>query len=214
MATPTTLNQELYDVLTEARKCRGCYPSPVCQCGIDAEDPELLMRLQDILKRMDWYEQARHQHFVQEAKKGMNTPASDDVLKAVAVTVSPEVATLAVCQEVVDRMCKISCIEKMKYVYEQRSEDPENPHGWHIHAYVETTYSPSHIKNFIAQRTYKKKKGGINCSVKCTSADLRWLDNYMMGNKHNDSKVGAVKADRILRVRLGLQELYVFERAK
>lgn len=202
-----SFSQELVD-LTER------YPEYLNPDHTDHMDWHMLAA--KILEKDGWVQEAKRQVFVAEVKKGMNTLASEakrDVLKTVAVTISPEQADIEICQEIVERLKKISAIQKMSYVYEQRSENPEEPpRGWHIHAYVHTTYSPSHIKTYIAQVTYKKKKQPLNASVKCTPADTRWLDNYMRGDKHNEGKDAAVQADRIYRERLGLKNIYEYDR--
>lgn len=176
---------------------------------------DFVMMASKLLEKDRWYNQAQQQLFIAKVKEEIRAQLPkkfDEGL--VALTIRPEDGSLETCKEIIDRITKISAVLRMVYVYEQKGEDPEgSPHGWHIHASVKTTYTPSHIKTYVGQATYKKKKGTIVCSVHTTKADWRWEENYMKGNKHMKSKEAACKCDVVFREKLGLEPYYVYEKS-
>lgn len=122
----------------------------------------------------------------------------------IALTICPDSGDHNTMIEVAKQVATLKCVNSGKYVIEQRSEPGEDPHGWHLHFLIKSTYAPSQVKQYVQQKLKKK----YNCTYYATKADNRWEENYMQGNKHNTSKDAKVQQDRILRQQLGLQDIY------
>lgn len=180
---------------------------------IHPDHEDYVLACTQLLEKDRWYQQAKQQLFISQVKEDIRAQQPKHFSEGlVAVTIRPEDGSLTTCQEIVERLKKIKAVQRMVYVFEQKGEDPEgDPHGWHIHASVKTTYTPSHIKTYIAQVTFKKKKDTIVCSVHTTKADYRWEQNYMKGDKHMKSKEAACRCDVIFRERYSLDPYYVYE---
>lgn len=93
------------------------------------------------------------------------------------------------------------------YVIEQRSEDDQEPYGWHIHWLVEfeSTSSTAVISQQVYQ-CFSKYLGGSNyVDVKDVYDDEQWQQKftYINGTKQ-ESKMGKVRKDEILRNKLNL----------
>lgn len=181
---------------------------------VHSDHEDFMLMLEKLHEKDRWFQLAKQQLFIAKVKSEILAQTPKPFTKGlVALTISPEDSKLETCQEIIERLKKISAIEKMVWVYEQRTKDPtEEPKGWHIHASITTSYSPSHIKTYVAQVTFKKKRETIVCSVDSKRADANWENNYMRGNKFNPDKEPASKCDVIFRERLGLASHYVFER--
>lgn len=105
---------------------------------------------------------------------------------------------------------KCPFIKLRNYVYEQRSEGDEHEYGWHIHATVSSSYPVSKIDQYLTQKK-KSHKMEFNVKVKEVKSLANW-DSYI-GNgcavdKHNESKVAAVKKDSILREKYNIPKIF------
>lgn len=214
---------EEFQKLTEKYRQFGVYMSGVAPgVGVPSAchyeswfHTDYCQELSELLEKDRWSQQAKQQEFVQKCRKDIREQMPKDSEEGlVALTVRPEDGKLETCKEIIARIKKISAVLRMVYVFEQKAEDPAGePHGWHIHASIKTTYKPSHIKTYVGQVTYKKKKDTIVCSVHTTKADYRWEANYMKGDKHMESKEAACKCDIVFREKLGLEPYYVYEKS-
>lgn len=162
------------------------------------------------IKYLEYLELAKKQVFIAEVKKEIiqEKPKEYEVHK-VALTISPEErSTPNVCKQIVEIMKGLTCVSKMHYVYEQTAKEGDGD-GWHLHFDIETSYAPSKVKQFAQQKISRK---GINAMYIAKLADNRWLDNYMAGLKFNGEKEAGVVQTQVLRKKLGLEEIYSFQK--
>lgn len=124
---------------------------------------------------------------------------------SIALTVCPDSGDHETMLQIAKIVASVSAVQGGKYVIEQRSKPGEEPHGWHLHFMIQTTYAPSKLKQFVQQKVARR---GYVATYYATPANDRWLSNYMEGNKFNAEKDLKVKQDRILRAKYGLQDVY------
>lgn len=102
--------------------------------------------------------------------------------------------------------------KQAKYVLEQRSEEQQEPYGWHIHWLVdfEATSSTAIIVQQVYQCFTRYLTGSNYVDVKDVPDD-HWehKEKYITGGK-KDEKMKKVEKDRKLREELGIPEIIVY----
>jgi hypothetical protein len=166
----------------------------------------IMLRIHDTNVLIDT---ARNQVIIQKVKEDLRKETPKEYVEhTVALTVSPaDRETHHACLQVVEIVKQLSCVQKMKWCYEQTSTDAED--GWHIHMQIWTTYAPSKVKQFAQQ---KVSRAGYKATYISKPSDNRWLDNYMQGYKFNQTKDAGVAQTLKLREKYGLQDLYEYEK--
>lgn len=125
--------------------------------------------------------------------------------KHVALTVCPDTGDHLTMLSIAQVVANISAVTDGKFVIEQRSKPGEKPYGWHLHFYIQTTYAPAKIKQFVQQKLASRK---YTCTYYATPADENWLKKYMTGQKGSAEKEQKAQQDKILRDQLGLSDIY------
>lgn len=124
--------------------------------------------------------------------------------KHIALTVCPETGDHVTMLQIAAIVARVSAVQSGKFVVEQRSKPGEQPHGWHLHFFIQTTYAPAKIKQFVQQKLASR---GYTCMYHATPADENWLKKYMSGAKGNAEKDLKVQHDRILREQLNIPHI-------
>lgn len=148
-----------------------------------------------------------HRQIATAVAKAQILAAAPKVFKAnnIALTVCPDSGDAQTMIQIASIVADVSAVQSGKYVIEQRSKPGEDPYGWHLHFYIQTTYAPSKIKQFVQQKLASR---GYVAIYYATPADENWLKKYMSGSKGQNEKNLKVKQDRILRQQMGLQDIY------
>lgn len=166
-----------------------------------------LFRECEELQRCDlWAQQARQQMFVAAEKAAVKAakPAEYSA-KKVALTVCPANGTPEMCMSIIEivRSCKW-LLSGSTAVVEQRSKPGEEPHGWHLHFTIKTTYAPTKIRQFVQQKLASRD---YVATYYATPANAGWEQRYMRGVKGTPEKDLKVAQDRILRPKYGIPDV-------
>lgn len=165
----------------------------------------------------EWKEDARRQLVIAQAKKELmkTMPKEDFPVRRVALNISPqdhethhkcmEVAKIISGMKFAKKKDKEPVVISGSYVIEQRSKDPEPPHGFHLHFNIFTKFPPSKVRQYVEQRLKTMK---VTACVIAREANERWETMYMAGEKDDLEKNEKAKYDVVVRQLLGLQNKY------
>lgn len=95
------------------------------------------------------------------------------------------------------------------YVFEQRSEDPENPHGFHCHILVDKKMSPKQMYDRVRSTVASIIGTSKALDVRAYPYTYRTEKlEYLKGSKWDDEKSAAVNATRTWRQNNGIPDMY------
>jgi len=131
------------------------------------------------------------------------------------ITVNPSENTLAGFEKLKEKVDK--CLSKVwvtdyAYCYEQRSTNPENIFGLHVHILLKRGIRPKHTEREV-QNTFKSICGNLR-HVDIQYKRKEWFNDkieYMRGKKTGEGKLEKVEVDRVMRDYLGIDEIYSSE---
>lgn len=157
------------------------------------------------------------QHYRATVKKHLQSQKGYEQKKiAFTVAFQPEFSeTPEHCLRFMERLIRKTAFKSGgSYVLEQRSEGDNKAYGWHIHGIVHSTYAPSKVKQYMEETCdtlkipYVKKSSVTFKVVEAYNDDYE--NNYMSGNKFNDTKDGKVLNDIKYRKLYKLSDVYEF----
>lgn len=110
--------------------------------------------------------------------------------------------------QIFDRLCSYkNLITDVQAVLEQRSDNPEEPYGYHMHVLVTPLKNKAEIlKRSHAAAQFILKKLGTQCNL--SSVDVKAIpreagEAYIAGEKATEAKNAKVEVDRMLREQFG-----------
>lgn len=171
------------------------------------ETLKIQLRMNPDIPECDYNEMQELQQKQRELKKEL------DPKYAGFITVNPKGNTLENFDQLKKQVEK--CISKYWvneycYCYEQRSDSEEDIKGIHCHILLKRNIKPSHFEREI-RNTFKNLVQIPSKHIDIQYKKKEWLKDkveYMKGNKTGEGKDLKVKVDKIMRSKLGIEELY------
>lgn len=144
--------------------------------------------------------------------------SNDDKLKDkwALITLRPEPDSCSLGNFIIDihKLCKKKLILQCKYAFEQTgTDDNTKGKGFHCHILAKLRNN-TNVQHIIAACNFIK----YNCIIQVgnksgrkfipNKTELEWCENYINGDKHNDSKTQATIIDKIWRKENNIEDLY------